>query len=401
MKTEEELKEFSEIAPFNKTLYRIYKFLNGEKMPPSKLVLTPTDRCNLNCLFCPNYVARKAGRFKMEDELSDEKWIKFIREAIDMGVSDWIFLGGGEPWLRGELILKIIKEIKQKVESPYCEVFTNGTLFKPEEISELVELEISRLTFSVHCLDEEYVELTGGSKEIFFKLVENLKLFSELKKKFGKNKPQIQINMVINNKNYTQIEKMINFAKGVGANILALHPMRGFEETKEVISHLVLSYEKISELKNYIEEGKKLAQKQGIMLDTTPIQPFIQMEEAKKSVEKYEGTLKDFLKLRCFEPWYSLVVNPDGLVGRCTAYIVRDEPLNIRDMSLKEIWYSEYLNQVRDNVRNGIMMVGCEQCGLMSTTATLKKAFMYMSDWIDGKLTLEQIKQILKGLSMV
>jgi MoaA/NifB/PqqE/SkfB family radical SAM enzyme len=401
MVTDIEMKEFSESAPFNNMLYRIYKFINGEKMPPFKLVLTPTDRCNLNCIFCPNYVARKAGRFKKEDELTDEEWLKFVREAIKMGVNDWLILGGGEPWLRNELIIKILREVKQKIKIPYFEIFTNGTLFEAEEIKTLVELEPTRITVSVHALGEEYVELTGSSKEMFSKVVENLKLLKLEKEKNKKTRPQIQINMVINRKNYTKILEMVNFAKEVGANILALHPMRGYEETREVISPLILPPEKFPELKDYIEKGKKISEQFGILLDTTPLEPFMPMEKNESLGVDRKLILENIFKLRCFEPWYSMVINSDGLVGRCTAFIIRDEPLNIKNMSLEEIWYSDYFNQVRKNVVEGKMMVGCSQCGLMSTTATLKRAFSHMEDWMEGNITLKQLREILRGLSTV
>jgi radical SAM protein with 4Fe4S-binding SPASM domain len=256
-------------------------------------------------------------------------------------------------------------------------------------------LEVSRITFSVHGLDETYIEITGSNKETFLKVIENLKLFKKEKENLKKIIPQIQVNIVINKKNYSQIPKMIEFANNVGVNILALHPMRGFEETEANVSPFSLSSNEIFELRKYIEEGSILSKKYGIMLDTSPFDAFLAVKEGKPPTQVEDGPLENLFKLRCFEPWYSMVVNPDGQVGRCTAFIQRDEPLNIRKMSLEEIWYGEYFNNVRKNVMNNVMMKGCSQCGLMSTTATLKRAFSMVNDWMKGKITFKELERVL------
>jgi MoaA/NifB/PqqE/SkfB family radical SAM enzyme len=343
-------------------------------------------------------VARKAGRFKEEDEIPDDIWLKFVDEAIEFGANDWLILGGGEPWLRGNLILQILRKIKKGIESPYVEIFTNGTLFREEEIKMLVELGTSRITFSVHDLNDGYVELTGATSKIFEKVRHNLKLFKQAKDELKKSRPQIQINMVVNKKNYRRLPQLVEFAKEVGANILALHPMRGFEETKEVVSPYELSQEILPELRKLIENARKSCEKAGIVLDTSPLEAVMPIKEGAKleGINSNEGELKDLLKLRCYEPWYGMLINPDGQVGRCSALIFRDEPLNIREMSLKKIWNSDFLNIVRESVLQGKLLKGCEQCGLLSTTATLKRAFRIVEQWLKGERDLDEIKSMLE-----
>lgn len=389
-----ELKQALKDYPAIDRAYRIYNWSKGNKFGPFKIAITPTDRCNLACKFCPNYVSRKSGRFKQEDELSKEEWQKIVREGLEIGVRQYLILGGGEPMIRGETILDILRIIK----GVDCELFTNGTLFEPEEIEEIVKLGLQRIIISIHGLEKVYDDLTEY-KGAFEKLKNNLMLLKKIKAEIGTDKPRVLVNIVINNKNFREILEIIEFVGELGCNELAFHPMRGYEETIPVINELELSLEDIEELRKNYSKAKSLAEKYKINLTTEPIESDLNATKDNNPsilTSNKNGPGK-FLDLRCLEPWYSMVINSDGRVGRCTAYITRSEPFNVREKSLKEIWFSDFFDNVRKNIFEGKTMEGCQRCGLLTTTAELKKHFNFYLQFVENKIDINQLIKSIRG----
>jgi MoaA/NifB/PqqE/SkfB family radical SAM enzyme len=367
-----------------------YLFLN-EPQPPFKLILTPTDRCNLNCIFCPNFIARKQQRFKIEDEMSDDEWLDVINQGVRLGVRQWCFLGGGEPLLRGEIIPPALDRIRKKLGIVDLEIITNGTLFTEEIIRRIVEACEERvaiqITVSVHGKNKTYQEITGIDS--YEQVVKNIEIISKLKKGNKARYPILQINIVVNKKNLNEIEDLILTFGDIGVNQVALHPVHVYDETSNVVKNIVPSSE---EYKMVLKIAERLRLNfQNMNIDTLSLTSYLQQsdltfkdkkdESVRKSIEidpkyrKYE-----FLTLRCFEPWYDILINPDGRVGRCAAFFTRNEPINVKKESLEDIWFGEFLNEVRSNVKNGILMEGCSPCALMSNTIVLREELKKLID---------------------
>jgi len=387
--------------------YRLIKYFQGKPQPPFKLVITPTDRCNLNCIFCPNYVGRQQNRYRRENELGKEEWLDVIRQAVELGVRQWCILGGGEPLLRSEIILPSLEIIKKKYRVIDFEIITNGTLFTKEILEGLVkvceeklwkgeERALIQLTVSIHGLRKTYQEITGF--DVYEKVVENLMFLKNLKKKAKLKYPLVQVNVVFNRKNMSEIEELLNILSNkLEVEQIAIHGMRAYPETEKIVKDILPSLE---EMKSVVElfNRKKKSWKSEVSLHPLTSH-LIQIdkgngEKASKDIlmEKFE-----FLNYRCFEPWYDMMINPDGTVARCAAYTTRNEPVSVKKSSLKEIWFGEFLNQIRENIINNKMMEGCNPCGLMSNTIIIREMLkMFIEKYLEGNLNnIEKIKPFL------
>lgn len=95
------------------------------KTVPAIIIASVTRRCNLNCAGCYSRELRGADA----EELSDDRFMEIFREGIDLGVGS-IFLAGGEPLLRRELIQRLAA-----LRGPLMPVFTNGTLLDEKYFS--------------------------------------------------------------------------------------------------------------------------------------------------------------------------------------------------------------------------------------------------------------------------
>jgi MoaA/NifB/PqqE/SkfB family radical SAM enzyme len=387
--------------------YRLVKYFQGEPQPPFKLILTPTDRCNLNCIFCPNYVARQQNRYKRENEMEGKEWLDVIKQAVEFGVRQWCFLGGGEPLLRSEIILPALEIIKRKHRSMEFEIITNGSLFSEELLEGLVKVceekkekneehALLQLTVSIHGLKKTYQEITGF--DMYEKVVKNLEILRDLKKKAKVKYPLVQVNVVLNKKNINEIEEFLNvYSNDLKVEQIAVHGLRAYPEIKEVVKDILPSMEEASSVINLVNKMKEKWKSDVSLLPLTSHLMQVNTESENKPTEDSFAEKFKFMGYHCFEPWYDMMINPDGTVARCAAFTTRNEPVSIRKNSLREIWFGAFLNQVRDNIANGRLMEGCNPCGLMSNTIVIRETLkMFIEKHLKGDLNkMEEIKPLL------
>lgn len=97
-------------------------------IPPFFLVLSPTMRCNLNCLGC------STRRYAKTDDLPIPIIDKLLNEAREMGIH-FIVTQGGEMFVYEEMLA-----LYKKHRDIYFQVYTNGTLIDRKMARALVKL---------------------------------------------------------------------------------------------------------------------------------------------------------------------------------------------------------------------------------------------------------------------
>lgn len=113
------------------------------------ILISPTMRCNLNCLGC------YAKNYKKSDDLPYEIIDKVIREGKELGILFFTILGG-EPFIRNDLF-----ELYEKHSDAYFQVFTNSTLIDAERAEKLAKLGNVAVQFSIEGFEERNDERRG------------------------------------------------------------------------------------------------------------------------------------------------------------------------------------------------------------------------------------------------
>ena len=101
----------------------------GVHVPPI-MIMSVTNRCNLNCAGCYN----RALRHDVDSEISVDKLRSVVTETNELGIS-FIPIAGGEPFMRPEL-LDIAAEFPQII----FLIFTNGLLIDDRVIARFQKL---------------------------------------------------------------------------------------------------------------------------------------------------------------------------------------------------------------------------------------------------------------------
>jgi radical SAM protein with 4Fe4S-binding SPASM domain len=155
---------------------------------PERITLELTNRCNLNCIFCPRRIMAKHQGFLNVDLAK-----KLIDEAAEHCPIAVVPFFRGEPLLHPEWDT-ILSNIKQKKLGP-IQITTNATVMDEAVAAKLIDLEIDFISFSLDTLCvEKYEQARRGAN--YVKVTENIFRLLELKAKAGGKTPEIQISAI-------------------------------------------------------------------------------------------------------------------------------------------------------------------------------------------------------------
>jgi len=336
-------------------IVRLKKWMEGGKAPPITIELNVTNRCNQKCLSC----WQRAGNIDY-GEMHREKWIEIVREAGRMGVKEIRIPGSGEPLIKKDLVLKIMEEAKKYNMSGI--LITNGTLFDSDAIRKIVEIGWDNVTFSIDGPDADTNDYLRGMTGAFDRATKWLEKFYRIKEQSGKDKPLLRLNVVLSNKNYNKLDKIMNLANRLKCNSVSVQPMTVFSQFGE---NLKLGKEEMAELPRYIRIAKALADKYGIH---TNVGNFIDSETIEKTNEmdkvmqtETSGIENRFLSLPCFEPWYNIIISPGGVVGPCSMF-GGVNGIDVKDKSLEDVWYGKYFTNIRKRLLKKDLFDFCKNC---------------------------------------
>lgn len=183
------------------TTYNEYKFKND--FFPFKISWMLTTNCNFNCNYCflPYSFRKRCYR-----EVDIGKVLKRLREWGVFGLE----LIGGEPLLRKERLEKIIKITARK--PPFVtRISSNGMLYNQDIAKELQKSRyFKQMQISLDAASENtYKEIRGSGK--FFLVIENVK-------KYIDSKIPVSLSMVLNRKNYHEIDDFVNLGEKLGVS---------------------------------------------------------------------------------------------------------------------------------------------------------------------------------------
>lgn len=379
-------------------LDRIRSWIKGNEKPIWNMQLQPTDRCNLSCRFC----WRKEYTREF-DELSDEKWLKIVKEACEMDVKLLTFVGGGEPTLRSDVILKA-SEIMEDYETEGA-IVTNGTLFSESLVEKLVKRGWEGIAFSINGTFAKTDDYLRGREGTFGKTMESIELFNYWRNKVDTDFPKLTIQMVITKHNHDQILPMYYLAEEMDIDIVLYRMVNeGGDEEKEfyiedgALEIVEEQLEKVHEMSEnsdveikqefQIEDVKKvlcedLSETEG----KEAIEAFTEEEACNENDTESE---KEEDGIVCAKPFSEMVILADGTSHPCCVIaeskynkvnLGLKEIENIKGKSLEELWKGEKMNYIRRLIKNDELPERCKKFCTLDMIYREKSGAVYEDRW--------------------
>lgn len=201
-------------------LLGIEKFLekirfSRAQIVPQKLMVEPTNICNLNCIMCPrDKHTRKPGQMDME------LFKKIIDETCELGILYLELARYGESLLHPQ-IFEMVRYAKEKgfknVGFP-----TNGLLLDETKAKEALDSGLDYITFSLDSLNkDDYEKIRVGGK--FETAMENIGRLIDLKKSGGYKKPNIAVTSVNMELTHAELKEFREYWKKRGADRTVIH----------------------------------------------------------------------------------------------------------------------------------------------------------------------------------
>ncbi len=267
-----------------------------EQSPPS-IDIGTTNLCNANCIMCPHSKLKEFGTMNFKT------YKKIIDEAHEMGVKNISLTFFGEPLLDKGVFEKI-KYTKEKGMS--IVFFSNGSLLDEKNAKKLIETGLDSIIISFDGYKKETYEKIRKNLN-FDKVRSNILGLIKLKKKMNKKNPKISLSLVEQQSNTDE----------VGAF---------YKEWKEKVDHI-----SVINLRNWagnIESN----------------------ENFKKSFHTKNGLSRPPCKLL----WQKLVIDWNGdFVLCCDCWNHQVILGNVKEHSIKDIWFGEKLKKIRELHKKG------------------------------------------------
>ena len=346
---------------------RLIGWVNGRYEGPVSLDLNITYRCNLQCEFCNGwqYGWTRAG----SDRLDGEQCLRIVEEARDLGIRLIHLSGDGEPLVRGDLMLELARLIKGR--GIWGGMTTNGSLFGPELIEELVRIGWDHISISLSAGSGELFDDIVGSPGAFEKVTDAIRGIRSARRRLRRLKPGLHINVVLYRRSAGQVPLIMDLASSVGVRSVSFEPIVAFPK----IEHLTMDPDEMEAFKMRLPEYRRMARRLGIRtnLDGLAVPGVLERRDLVRGVwsgaDKARGTEGNgergmrggYDAIGCYQPWLQMVIRPDGAARQCCNFF-HPSPDNVLDKSLREIWFGDYFTEVRHQMLRGEMTRECAKC---------------------------------------
>jgi MoaA/NifB/PqqE/SkfB family radical SAM enzyme len=319
---------------------RLLQWNAGERPGPWSVTIFPTNKCNLPCEHCWLRWGTYDRTYK--SEMEDARLLELVDEAAALGVRDWTIVGGGDPMVRGKVVMQMCTSIRAHAMDGT--LHTNGTLFKPSQLDELIDMRWGRVTMS---LDGPTAETNNAIRGAGFdKAVGNMRRLTERKRERAAVLPAMSINSVITNLNYDKIDELLRLAGDTGCDTVNLTLLLVESERAEPFA--LTDAQKV-ELQRHVQHAIPLARELGIAHN---FEFFLRDEVIADSTHMPHGQSpraeSGIARSMCFEPFSALTIHPNGLTGPCCVFW--DEEANsVYERSLGDVWYGDYFELLRQD----------------------------------------------------
>lgn len=333
---------------------RVRRWDEGEARGPYTLELYPTMTCNIDCVFCDT-TYRKG---KQTGELTPDQYWRILDDAHELGVRRVFILGGGEPLVRKDVTPELMRRIKERGIEGH--IATNGTLFDEALIDQVLETKWDEIHFSLDAPDPRTNDYLRGRPGVFAEVARTMCAIHGRKHfRYGRgvrDEPRMLIHAVVTNKNHRMFADMVRFAHAVGAYRVNFDYIIAYRPEQHALK---LDDDERAEVPTYVREALALAEQLGI---ETTLEHFLRPETMDRGTLTFsqEGP-RDAANAPCLNPWYYLVVHPEGNTSPCC--VIPGLGDHAGD-GIKDLWQSPdgFLGRLRANMIDKQMTDLCQNC---------------------------------------
>lgn len=232
----------------------------SEDSHPEQLMIELTTACNYDCVFC----FRRVTNEKLNGFMEEQLYRKILDDAVKAGIKKISFTGWGETLVHPKA-LQFIEEAKGRGFNVL--VATNG-FFLDKYAEKLVSLETDELYVSVDSVEEELYSMlrVGGNLS---NVTKGLLKIKKLKSEQGHLKPDVTLQVTVNNYNIKGLRALPDYGLSVHATKIVVSMMLPLTKEMEKSMACYMNKECVMEIEKMRDIAESLAPYITIILPNT------------------------------------------------------------------------------------------------------------------------------------
>lgn len=311
-----------------------------ELLNPKYISIEISEKCNLKCRICNQW--KESNNLKKLDFKDIKKLIDELRKYYPNVILEF---SGPEPLMNKELLLKSLNYACSK--NVHTALSTNGTLFSKEGVEILLNLNLNHISVSLDSSDpkiNDYIRNFNGSFQI---ITQGIKRLVDHKKANKSIKTKLSVTCVVTDKNVKELTKVYYLCRKLGIDNINYNTYVSdnsyfFDKEKNIAQdEFWVKKENICVLKNQIKKILRIKE-----INSAPI--ISTNKRILRSIPDYFELKLNRQNQSCLAGFNYFHITNFGEVTVCG----KGPYLNIRKMTIKEIWESEEFKDTRLNVKN-------------------------------------------------
>ncbi len=324
---------------------------------PTYVQIEPVGQCNLRCEMCPIQFRRDGPP---NGPLAFMSWETFTSLLDGFPDLQKLHLQGlGEPMMHPRFF-----EMVSYAADRGISVTTNSnlTLLNPERTERLVRSGLETIFFSIDGSTRETYERIR-KRAHFDRVVKNVQLLLNTRRRLGMNAPALRIVMVIMRQNLHELPELVRMAHGWSAEeMFVQHLSHDFGEPtlpdeyrpmRDYIAAQSLAHEDPQRIAQYFGEARQVAASLGLKLRLPRTTP-------KRYADGTPG------RQRCDWPWTGAYISYQGYMMPCCMVATPDR-INfgkVTDQTLVSVWDGAEYNNFREQLDSDTPPDICRSCSL-------------------------------------
>jgi MoaA/NifB/PqqE/SkfB family radical SAM enzyme len=315
------------------------------------VVLETTRRCNLRCVHCAVSEENNLGNYDARD-LPIQLFHKLLPMLRDFKPTVQLS-GHGETFLHSNFM-----EMLEEVRRAGCEVTfqTNGTILTARHAERIVRAGVNWIVISIDAASAELFEKIRRRARLD-KIVENIRLINETKKRFRKDRPQLGFEFVAMRQNIHELPAVMRMAGELGVANFQVAELAEYNLTRgQSLANDPLMAE-------WVPKAEVEAQKWGINLTLPPNIPGRQVAGLGSSAPVIDpgnpATYKGLQKT-CREPWEKMFVQFSGEVRPCC--VIGESYGDLSVQGFEEVWSGRKYQALRAALLTDEPFAVCVRC---------------------------------------
>lgn len=325
-------------------------YTSGKIAFPSSAIIETTTRCNLRCVMCARMGDTHSGQ-NMPYEVFER-----CMESLIPHLSRVDLNGHGETFLNKDF-MRIFEQAKRN--GAYVAITTNGTLIDESMADSLVRVGMDEMVISLDAASPELFEkIRQGAR--FDKILENIDNINRFKKKYGRDTPRLDIQMVAMKMNIHELPALVRLAGSrIRARSVSVIPLK---EYPAVDGESITRFPELA--REIIPEARRLAKEAGIELSISPVlEPLLAGEDVAADSEEPAPSPAPSDRetyMNCDDPWKFAFVSCAGRIQPCcgTDRVMGD----LTEVSFPQIWHGEEYVKFRTELLSGHPPPECRKC---------------------------------------